>query len=231
MTTLVKVGIGAALVAGAVGAIPALKGPWNRFKNNATEILDAEYVVDNYKAEYVKLHAKKVEVKSNIEKFTVEKRVVEKKLAYANSNVEAAKAKLKSIDASNLVEFNRAKDAYESFKVELSNLVAMKNVYSNALVKLDASLALIETNMRKAKANVDTLSSKKMLVDSIKGVNDTIASLQGVGEDSSTSIAVEKLDDAALRESIKLEALSENNSYSIQIRSEADAKAYLETVK
>lgn len=230
MTTLVKVGIGAAIVAGAVGAIPALKGPWNRFKNNATEMLDAEYVVDNYKAEYVKLHAKKVEVKSSIEKFNVERKVNKKKLDASILNIAAAKKKLVEVGVSNLVKFNQAKDAYESFKVEHDNLAAMDVVYSNAIAKLEMSLALIEDNMRKAKINVDVLSSKKVLVDSIKGVNETIANLNGIGGDAGTSIATEKLDETALRESIKLEALSEVPA-SGSTMTEADAKAYLESIK
>ena len=67
MTTLVKVGIAAAVVAAAVITIPALKGPYNRFKNTANEKLNDEFVVDNYKAEYVNLHEKKIEIKKNIE--------------------------------------------------------------------------------------------------------------------------------------------------------------------
>lgn len=230
MTTIVKIGIGAAVAVAALSVIPALKGPCNRIKNEANDKLNDEYVVDNYKAEYVKLHAKRCEVKRDLDKFSVERRVAEKKLAQANANAGTAKSKLMLVGTSNLIEFNRAKDTYESFKVEVENLAAMCNVYSNAVAKLESSLALIDANMHKAKVNVDTLASKKVLVESIKSVNDTIANLQGVGEDSGMQIAIEKLDDAALRESIKLESLSDSYGTSA-IRSEADAAAYLSTVK
>lgn len=229
MTTLVKIGVGSAIAAVAFGIVPALKGPYNRFKNEANEKLNDEYVVDNYKAEYVKLNEKKVSVIKSREKFAVERAVVQKKLIAAEDKLRMAKSKLVSVGTSDLKAFNAAKNAYESFKLECENLLALENVYSNAVVKLDMSLAVIEDNMRKAKTNVDVLSSKKILVDSIKSVNETISNIQGTG-DSGTSIAVEKLDETALRESIKLEALADVNAAGTAM-SEAEAKAYLETVK
>ena len=229
MTTLVKVGIAAAVVAAAVITIPALKGPYNRFKNTANEKLNDEFVVDNYKAEYVNLHEKKIEIKKNLEKFNLEKRVLEKKIQNATIRVEAAKGLLRCAGTSDLDKFNRAKDAYETFNTELHNLEIMANVYSNAIMKLELSLSVVETNMRKTKINVDTLSSKKVLVDTVKGVNETIENLNGIGDvDLSTSI--EKLDDAALRESIKLEALAETTTSSSTM-TEADAKAYLDSLR
>ena len=229
MTTLVKVGIAAAVVAAAVITIPALKGPYNRFKNTANEKLNDEFVVDNYKAEYVNLHEKKIEIKKNLEKFNLEKRVLEKKIQNATIRVEAAKGILRCTGTSDLKKFNSAKDAYETFNTELHNLEIMANVYSNAIVKLQMSLSVVETNMRKTKINVDTLSSKKVLVDTVKGVNETIENLNGIGDvDLSTSI--EKLDDAALRESIKLEALAETTTSSSTM-TEADAKAYLDSLR
>ena len=229
MTTLVKIGVTTAVVAVAVAVVPALRGPYNRFKNEANEKLNDEYVVDNYKAEYVKLNEKKVSVTKSREKFAVERAVVQKKLVAAENKLRAAKNKLVAVGTSDLKAFNTAKSAYESFKLERDNLIALESVYSNAVVKLDTSLALIEDNMRKAKTNVDMLSSKKILVDSIKSVNETISNLQGTG-DSGMSIAVEKLDETALRESIKLEALADVNAAGTAM-SEAEAKAYLETVK
>ena len=78
-------------------------------------------------------------------------------------------------------------------------------------------------------ANVDMLSSKKTLVDSVKSVNEMISNLHGTG-DAGMSIAVEKLDETALRESIKLEALSDANSNAAAM-TEAEARAYIESVK
>ena len=50
--TFMKIGIGVAIAAcAAVIAVPALKGPINRYRNEANERLNAEYVVDNDKAE------------------------------------------------------------------------------------------------------------------------------------------------------------------------------------
>lgn len=229
MTTVVKIGIGVAIVATAVAVVPALKGPYNRLVNEANEKLNDEFVVDNYKAEYVKLNNKKIELSKNIEKFTVEKRIIEKKIQNSYVKVNAAKELLRTTGTTDLVAFNHAKDAYESFKLEHDNLVAMQNVYSNGIVKLTMSLALVEDNMRKAKANVDMLSSKKVLVDSIKSVNDTISDISGTG-DAGIAVAVEKLDDAVLREGIKLEAMSETTSTKATM-TEADAKAYLDSLK
>lgn len=229
MTTLTKIGIAAAVIAAAFSVVPALKGPCNRLVNTANEKLDDEFVVDNYKAEYVKLNAQKAEVQKNRSKFYAEKRIVERKLEHATAGRDMAKQKLLAVKTSDLAAFNAAKNAYESFKCECENLNAMANVYSNAIAKLDTSLVLIADNMRKAKMNVDVLSSKKVLVDSIKSVNATVSSLQ-VADGSSMNIAVEKLDETALRESIKLEALAETCSLE-NAMTETEAKAYLETVK
>ena len=229
MTTIVKVGVGIGIVAVVVAAFPALKGPYNRLKTTMSEKLNDEFVVDNYKVEYVKLHDKSIEIKKNLDKFVLESKVNAKKLENAHAKINVAKSKLLAVDVSNLTEFNHLKDAYESMKIEVSNLEAMSGVYSNAIAKLKTSLNLIEANMRKAKMNVDTLASKKTLVDSIQAVNSAIENLNGVG-DANLSISVEKLDDAALRESIKLEALSET-SLPKSTTSEAEAKAYIDALK
>lgn len=226
MSTLVKVGIGVAVVAIAVAVVPALKGPYNRVKNTANEKLSQEFVVDNYKAEYIKLHERKIDITANIQKFKVEQAVAEKKLAYAKDKMAVAKKNLVETGTADLVAFNRAKDAFESSKVEASNYVAMINAYSNALVKLENSLYLVETNMSKAKTNVATLESKKVLVDSIKSVNMTVESLKGVG-DTQLGMSVEKLNDDVLRESIKLEALQETESPKMN---KDQAEAYLKTL-
>lgn len=228
MTTKTLV-IGAIAVAVAVTIVPALKGPYNRVKNTANEKLNEEFLVDNYKAEYIKLHEKRAQVLDNLNRFQVEKKVAEKKAVHAATQVGIAKKRLLNVGTSDLREFNRAKDAYEAANVELNNLNAMSSVYSNAITKLTTSLQLIETNMRKAKMNVDMLSSKKDFVDSVKGVNKTIESLKGVGEDE-LSIPIEKLDEDALRETIKLEALAEA-SMPAATTTEAEAKAYLDSLR
>jgi len=229
MTTAVKIGIAVGAVALAVAAVPALKGPYNRLRNTANEKLNDEFLVDNYKAEYVGLYEKKAEVAKNLEKFRAEKRFNDKKLEQSAKTAAAAKARLVAAGTSDLAAFNRLRDEYETRLAEQKNLTTLSGVYSNAIARLEASYALIETNMRKAKANVDTLASKKLVVDSIKGVNKTIENLNGVG-DSDLGLSLERLDDAELRESIKLEVLAEESAPRTAV-SEAEAKAYLEGLK
>ena len=83
--------------------------------------------------------------------------------------------------------------------------------------------------MAKAKLNVDTLSSKKTMLDTIKDVNRTIENMNGVG-DTDLAINIEKLDDDTLRESIRLEALDATES-SKKAMTEAEAKAYIDSLK
>lgn len=190
---------------------PAAKGPYNRLKNNANEALNDEFVVDNYKAEYIKLHEKKTQIKKSLEKLSVDQAVNAKKTAYAKDKLASAKSALLSIGTADLSKFNHAKDIYETAKTEVQNLETMAVVYSNAVSKLETSLQLVESSMQKAKANVDALSAKKALVENMKAVNETVESLRGVGDDAGMNAAIEKLDENALKESIKLEALSEDS--------------------
>ena len=125
MSTLIKVGIGVAVVVAAVAIVPALKGPYNRIRNTANDKLSQEFVVANYKAEYINLHERKIDITKNIQKFKVEQAVAEKKLAYAKNKVEAAKKNLVETGTADLVAFNRAKDAFESSKIEASNYVVI----------------------------------------------------------------------------------------------------------
>lgn len=227
MKTLVTGGIGIVVIGLAVWMIPSLKGPFNRIRNNANEALDSEYVVDNYKAEYVSLHSKREGILKSINRFNADKAVAEKKLAYAVEKSNVAKQMLVRIGTADIKTFSKAKDAYEAALTEIDNFKTMISAYSNALVKLDSALNLVETNMNKAKMNVTVLESKKVLVDNIKAVNETVESLNGIG-DSSMGISVEKLDDDVLRESIKLEALNETASKSM---TKEEAAAYIESLK
>lgn len=227
MNTVAKVGIGVGAVALAVAVFPALKGPYYRVKNMVNDKLDNEFVVDNYKAEYVNLHEKRIEVNENLKKFNVEKKVTEKKLEYAIQKADVAKQNVISTGTSDMRAFNRAKDEYESLKVEVANYETMLQAYNNAIDKLENTLYLIDTNMSKAKANVTTLESKKTLVDSIKAVNKTVESINGVGS-TKLGISVEKLDDDVVRESIKLEALRETCTPTVDKKS---AEEYLNSLK
>ena len=103
----------------------------------------------------------------------------------------------------------------------------MNSAYSNAIVKLENALYLIEANMSKAKVNVIALESKKVLVDSIAAVNETVESLNGV-DNSNLGISIEKLDDDVIRESIKLEALREST---IPAMDKNAAEDYLKSLK
>lgn len=222
--------IGVGVIGIAFFAIPALKGPVNRYKLQANEALNAEYVVDNYKAEYVKMNANRGKVAESLLKFRTEKKVAEKKLAYAAQKREAAKAVLKQTGTADMQAFARAKDAYELANAEVSNFEAMVNTYVQGVKKLETSLDLITANMAKAKHNVDTLTAKKETLDAIKVVNKTIENISGVG-DTDLAVSVEKLDDDTLRESIKLEALNETNSQTSAPMTEAEAKAYIDSLK
>lgn len=226
MSIIGKVGIGAAILAAIVVIVPAVKGPYNRICNGVNERLNEEFVVDNYKAEYVKLHEKKVDITKSISKFVLETKVAEKKLEYALSKLDAAKAKLREVGTEDMAAFGKAKEQYEVLSTEASNYKTMIGVYSNALSKLEKSLAVVDTNMAKAKTNVATLESKKILVDSIKQVNKTVENLNGIG-DSELGVNVEKLDDDVLRESIKLEAL---HGTEMPAMSKAEAEAFLKSL-
>ena len=225
-TIIVAVG----LIAAAVIAVPALKGPFNRFRNEANVKLNAEYVVDNYKAEYVALHEKRGKVVESISKFNVEKAVAAKKLALAKDKTKIAKETLVKTGTADLKAFARAKDAYEVANTEVENFKIMVGTYAKAVKKLEQSLSLIDSNMAKAKLNVDTLSSKKVMLDTIKAVNKSIENMNGVG-DSDLAVNVEKLDDDMLRESIKLEALNKDGKPVKAPLTEADARAYLDSLK
>lgn len=225
LSTAVKVGIGAAVVAGAVAVVPALRGPWNRFKNTANEKLNDEFCVDNYKAMYVDLFDKKAECMKSIQKFSVEQRVLAKKHEFALKKAETAKKQLVAAGTGDLQKFSKLREIYEAHVTEAENYSKMQTAYSNAVVKLESSLRVIEASMVKAKANVSSLESKKECVDTLKSVNGIVENLQCVG-DTDLAMSIEKLDDDELRESIKLEALSEKPTE----MTEAEAKTYLENL-
>lgn len=218
-------GIVAAIAA--ICCIPALKGPVNRMKNDMNDKLNAEYVVDNYKAEYVNLYEKRAVVIESTRKYNVEKKVAEKKLERAKAEAEIAKKKVKEVGTADLKKFQAAKSLYEVKLTEIDNYTKMIEVYDNALKKLEQTLALVDTNMAKAKHNVEVLQSKKTMVDTIRAVNKSIENLNGVG-DTDLAVNVEKLDDDMLRESVKLEAL-ETTEKPVEL-DEAAAKAYIDSL-
>lgn len=218
-------GIVAAVVA--FCCIPALKGPVNRMKNEVNDKLNAEYVVDNYKAEYVNLYEKRAVVIESARKYNVEKKVAEKKLERAKAEAEVAKKKVKEVGTADLKKFQAAKNLYEVKLTEIDNYTKMIEVYDIALKKLEQTLALVDTNMAKAKHNVEVLQSKKTMVDTICAVNKSIENLNGVG-DTDLAVNVEKLDDDMLRESVKLEAL-ETAEKPVEL-DEAAAKAYIDSL-
>lgn len=218
-----------AIAIATIFAVPALKGPINRYRLEANEKLNAEYVVDNYKIEYVKMNENRGKLAKAISDYNVEIKVVTKKIANASSKVDAAKSILKQVGTTNMQEFNRAKNAYELAKTELDNYTVMTNTYAIALKKLQKSLSIVDSNMAKAKLNIDTLAAKKTMLDTIKSVNKSIENITGIG-DMDLAVNVEKLDDESLRESIKLEAF-EAADKTMPDMSEAEAKAYLQNLK
>lgn len=224
MNTLTRIGIWIAVVVGIVIVFPSLKGPYNRIKNSVNEKLNDEYCVDNYKATYVNLHDKKVECEKSIAKFNVETRVLTKKIEYSTAKAKNAKNLLKTVDPSDLDSFSRARSTYETLLTEIRNYEVMLKAYSDSIAKLEKTKKLIETNMAKAKANVSSLESKKECVDTLKSVNEIVEDLKGVGN-VELSESVERLDDSMVRESIKCEALSDEDAES---PTEEDNKKYLE---
>lgn len=228
MTTLVKVVVGVAVAAVVVSVVPALKGPYNRAKNNINEKLNAEFVVDNYKAEYVSLHEKLTNVDASIQKFTVEKRISQKKLEEAKQRLAAAKKHLVAAGTTNLTAFAALRDAYEMEKTSVQNNAAMVKTYDTAVKKLEQTRSVITSNMAKAKLNIETLSSKKVLLDTIKGVNENIANIKGTG-DTELAVNVEKISDDLMREDIKLETLGDTAKPARVTK--AEAEAYLSTLK
>lgn len=226
MNTIGKIGIGIGVAAIAVCVFPCLKGPYNRVKNNINEKVDSEFVVDNYKAEYVNLYDKKAEVEANLRKLNIESKVTQKKLEYARTKCDTAKSTLIATGSNDLKAFSRAKDVFESAKTEVSNLEMMLGTYSNAVKKLEDAITLIDVNMSKAKTNVAILESKKTLFDNLKNVNETVESINGLGS-GTLAFNVEKLNDDTLRESIKLEALKSDSE---QIYDKAAADAYLNSL-
>lgn len=227
MKTITGVAITVAAVVGICAAVPAIKGPFNRARNAANEALNDEFVVDNYRAEAMKLKDQRVGVVANIKKFIIEKRVTEAKLDNAKEKTAVAKANLLATGTDDLVKFNRAKDAYETCRTEVANLTTLVTAYDNAVKKLEDTRAVIDGNIQKLKVNIATLQSKKTMAESLKSVNATIENITGIGEDVSIGYTVEKLDDTILEESIKIAALDERSA----VGDPEDAKRYLETIQ
>jgi hypothetical protein len=223
MKTLI---IASIVVVAAVIAIPALKGPVNRLRNEANDKLNAEFVVDNYKAEYVAMHDKRAKLIESISKFNIEKKVAEKKREQATKEVEVFAKQLKTIGTSDMKKFTALKGMYDVKKSEADNYAIMITTYEQALAKLEKSKQLLDVNMTKAKHNVDVLTSKKTMLDTIKSVNNSIANVTGIG-DKDLAINLEKLNDDTIRESVKLETFDANVSPAMN---ETEAKAFIDSL-
>lgn len=227
-TALIVVGcIG--VLATACTVFPALKGPVNRIKNTATEKLNEEYLVDNYKAEYVKLAEKKHNIKKMITDFTAKKVYNENKLKEAAKAEKLAKEALVQTGTSDLRKFKTSKDVYESAKLNTSNLRTLVKSYSDGLVKLQRTLEIVESNMSKAKMNVETLASKKTLVDTVKDINKTLENIKGTG-DPTIGVVQEKLEEERIKQDIKLQVLEEDTGTSTSM-TKAEAEAYLKSIQ
>jgi hypothetical protein len=224
------------IVVGCIGVLatayiicPALMGPVNRVKNTATEKLNEEYLVDNYKAEYVKLAEKRHDIKNMITDFTAKKVYNENKLKEATRAEKLAKEALVQTGTSDLHKFRRSKDVYESAKLNASNLRTLVKSYSDGLVKLQRTLEIVESNMSKAKMNVETLASKKTLVDTVKDINKTLENIKGTG-DPAIGVVQEKLEEERIKQDIKLQVLNEDAGISSTM-TKAEAEAYLKTIQ
>ena len=226
MKTLLITSIIAVAVAVAVFTIPALKGPVNRLRTEANDKLNAEFVVDNYKAEYVAMHDKRVKLIESINKFNVEKKVTEKKIEQATKEIEVFAKQLKAVGISDMKKFTTLKGLYDVKKSEADNYAIMITTYDQAIAKLEKSKQLLDVNMAKAKHNVDVITSKKTMLDTIKSVNTSIANVTGIG-DNDLAINLEKLNDDTIRESVKLEAFDANVSPAMN---ETEVKAFIDSL-
>ena len=223
MKTLI---IASIVIVAALIAIPALKGPINRLRNEANDKLNAEFVVDNYKAEYVSMYDKRAKLIESISKFNIEKKVAEKKREQATKELEVFAKQLKTIGTSDMKKFTTLKGMYDVKKSESDNYTTMITTYEQALVKLEKSKQLIDVNMVKAKHNVDILTSKKTMLDTIKSVNSSIENVTGIG-DTDLVINLEKLNDDTIRESVKLETFDASVS---PVVNETEAKAFIDSL-
>ena len=223
MKTLI---IASIVVAEAVITIPALKGPINRLRNETNHKLNAEFVVDNYEAEYVSMYDKRAKLIESISKFNIEKKVAEKKREQATKEIEVFAKQLKSIGTSNMKKFTTLKGMYDVKKSEADNYTIMITTYEQALIKLEKSKQLLDVNMIKAKHNVDILTSKKTMLDTIKSVNNSIENVTGIG-DKDLAINLEKLNDDTIRESVKLETFDADVS---PVMNETEAKAFINSL-
>lgn len=228
LNLLAKVVIVAGAIALVVILFPSVVGPVNHVRNEVNGKLDAEYVVDNYKAKYVALAGKRAKVLESLKKFKIEEELASRKYAFACSEATAAKDSLRKIGTADMKAFMQAKAAYEAVCAKASRFFALKHTYSNAVAKLEQTLALVDDNMAKAKLKIDMLSSKKTMLDTMKTVNKSIEDLECVG-DEALAFNVEKLDDDTLRESIKLEAFSAAQVPE-KAMTEAEAKEFLKSL-
>lgn len=208
------------IVAGSCIFGSSLMGPVNRIKNTVDDKLNAEFVVDNYKAEYNKLFSNKTTLLNSIHAYNVEKRVIEKKLNLSENELNTLSKHIKHNGLSDLKKINKLKHMWNTKQNEISTYHTMLCTYSNAIIKLEKALECTNINLIKTEHNINVLESKKQLVDTLKIVNSTVENLTRVGN-SDLTINLEKLEDDVLRESIKLETLDTitNNSNDLDVQS------------
>lgn len=228
MKALIITGASVAVVLAAFAVVPALKGPVNRARITTQEKLEAEYVIDNYKAEYLSMRDKKEKLEKHVQDFKIERRVTDKKLEAVQKELEIAKRSLIQAGTGDLERFASLRSIYDAKKAEVDALEAHARMYDNAVKKLEKTHSLLVINMSKAKSSIDTMSSKKVLLDTVKSVNKSIAEVNGTGSHELT-VNIEKLDDDLMREDIKLNASGVDISEKTMTKE--DAEAFLATLK
>lgn len=228
MKTLITCGIVVAVIGVIIACVPALKGPINRAKHNVNDTLNAEYVVDNLKEEYIKLNDKSVQINNDIQKIECEIKVCRKKIEAAEKIVETNKAALKNAGTADMKKFALLKDAYEVSKINVENMQLTYKTYLGAKKKLEDAFETVKITMSKAKTNIAQLEAKKTVIDNLKAVNKTLANINGIGtDDTKIGMNIEKLDDDLIR------AETENSIYNAKPTvkmTEEDAKKFLESL-
>lgn len=225
-----KPGIALAAIALILFLFPSVTGFFRHVRTTANEKLNDEFVIDNYKQLYIDLHDKQAKCQESLRKFEVEREVLVRKREYAEKQAEAVKRKLIETGTSDPVAFMKTKKEYDLLLSQIDNFNNMAQAYSNAVAKLSQTLDLIKSNMAKSRMNIASLESKKECVDTLKSVNSIVEDINGMG-DSDLATSIERLKDDELRESIKLETLSDLNGAEEKApMTRADIEAYIQSL-
>lgn len=183
----------------------------NKIKN-VDEKISQENVVDNYKAEYDKLVAKKKDIEKMSIDFKSQIEVYTQKIKTENKILVEFKKLLERYQTeNNPVYFKSTLLQYNSQKMKIETLKKIKSGCQTGLKNLEKALAKIDLSINEMRANLDTVAYKKLLTDAYKDINSMLESIKGIGTDG-CSIDVEKLNEEFIREGVKMDILSQTDA-------------------